>query len=211
MIGQKFGKLIVLAREPSDKWRRSLWRCACDCGCEKIVTGAYLKNSPDLSCGCTRYVKVSAAARKYNTLADYLKNTRKKRGTDCRLWQGRLTHQGYGTVGNYTPKTMGKRSGLVHRRVFVLVHGFVPPVVMHTCDTPQCINPAHLKAGTKSDNTKDAVAKGRLYAQKEAARVRFRGRAYTLRALAAHTGIPLPTLYWRRSHGKPLVPRGSSL
>lgn len=208
MIGKKFGMLTVVDKGPKDeKWRRSVWRCVCACGGEKIATSAYFRVSKNPSCGCNTYSPVSAAARKYNTLADYLRNTKKKRHSDCLLWQGTLTPAGYGSVGAYTPKTktVSKRSALVHRRVFELANGFAPEVVMHTCDTPQCVNPAHLRAGTRSDNTKDAAAKSRLHAQKTAERVQHLGKLYTLRELATHTGIPLQTLYWRLRHGKPLV------
>ena len=33
--------------------------------------------------------------------------------------------------------------------------------VMHSCDNPRCINPRHLSYGTRSENAKDMVAKGR--------------------------------------------------
>jgi hypothetical protein len=33
--------------------------------------------------------------------------------------------------------------------------------VLHTCDTPACINPDHLVMGTQQDNMADKVAKGR--------------------------------------------------
>lgn len=34
-------------------------------------------------------------------------------------------------------------------------------VVMHTCDTPLCVNPAHLVQGTQQENMLDKTAKGR--------------------------------------------------
>jgi hypothetical protein len=46
---------------------------------------------------------------------------------------------------------------------FELVHGLIPAglVVMHTCDNPECCNPAHLQAGTQQKNIADMHAKGR--------------------------------------------------
>ena len=35
------------------------------------------------------------------------------------------------------------------------------PCVLHSCDTPRCCNPAHLRAGTRADNCADRHARGR--------------------------------------------------
>lgn len=40
-------------------------------------------------------------------------------------------------------------------------HGYYPPVVMHRCDNPRCIEVTHLEAGDWDSNNKDRAAKGR--------------------------------------------------
>jgi len=49
-----------------------------------------------------------------------------------------------------------------HRISFAIAYGWVPAVVMHTCDNPPCINPNHLNDGTQGDNMRDAFAKARM-------------------------------------------------
>lgn len=51
-----------------------------------------------------------------------------------------------------------------NRMAWMLEHGRCPGpgmVVMHRCDTPSCLNPAHLRVGTHADNVADKVEKGR--------------------------------------------------
>lgn len=49
----------------------------------------------------------------------------------------------------------------LHRWVFQQEHGYLPPVVMHACDNPRCIEITHLKPGDWDLNNKDRAAKGR--------------------------------------------------
>lgn len=54
----------------------------------------------------------------------------------------------------------GKYRELAHRAAFVIHTGQEIPtelVVRHTCHTPLCVNPQHLKLGTHADNRQDCV------------------------------------------------------
>lgn len=55
----------------------------------------------------------------------------------------------------------------LHRWIHWKTTGSKPEVVMHKCDNPSCINPAHLKSGTHIDNMKDMVNKGRAQRSRE--------------------------------------------
>lgn len=52
LTGQRFGRLVVIGKEPNDKWGHVPWLCLCDCGKEKIIHGSHLKSGHTKSCGC---------------------------------------------------------------------------------------------------------------------------------------------------------------
>jgi len=51
-VGNRYGRLIVVARSPSD--RRAHWFCRCDCGASAVVSGTNLRQGQQKSCGCLR-------------------------------------------------------------------------------------------------------------------------------------------------------------
>lgn len=58
------------------------------------------------------------------------------------------------------------RNGKFHRMsryIYECEKGEIPDgmIILHSCDNPECINPAHLSAGTPADNSNDMVKKGR--------------------------------------------------
>lgn len=54
LSGQRFGKLVVIKRLGSDKQKRAMWECQCDCGCKTVVASSYLINGDSKSCGCAK-------------------------------------------------------------------------------------------------------------------------------------------------------------
>lgn len=53
LVGQRFGKLVVVERsEKCSPDRQIIWKCQCDCGNETYVRTGNLKNGHVGSCGC---------------------------------------------------------------------------------------------------------------------------------------------------------------
>lgn len=82
-----------------------------------------------------------------------------KRGPDeCWPWMGTRLRPGYGVM-----QVSGKRVRAT--RVSWSLHNGAPfpqdRIACHSCDNPNCVNPAHIWAGTHSENTRDMIAKGR--------------------------------------------------
>lgn len=52
IVGQRFGRLLVIKRINNDKWGHAQWVCKCACGTEKIILGYNLNSGAIKSCGC---------------------------------------------------------------------------------------------------------------------------------------------------------------
>jgi hypothetical protein len=72
----------------------------------------------------------------------------------CWLWIG-STAKGYGKL------TIKHKDVLAHRCAWQLLNGEIPlgAHVLHSCDTPLCVNPDHLFIGSHTDNMRDMYAK----------------------------------------------------
>lgn len=82
---------------------------------------------------------------------------------ECWPWDGERKKDGYGNF-RYGRFWLLYRRHQAHRMAFLLHNKVIDPklLVMHTCDTPECVNWAHLTQGTNRENTHDAMKKGRL-------------------------------------------------
>jgi len=81
-----------------------------------------------------------------------------KKTDGCWEWQGKRRDDGRGVL-----MWKGKKDFRAHRLAYMLTYGPIPEGldICHSCDNPPCCRPDHLFAGTRLENVRDAIAKGR--------------------------------------------------
>lgn len=108
------------------------------------------------------------------------------KGDGCWSWSASKDKDGYGI---FLGEVLGAVYKRAHRYSWAFHNQAVIPsgmVVCHSCDNPQCCNPAHLKLGSHGDNQRDRRAKGRHGEfRNPAAKV----TPETVRAIRAATGF----------------------
>mgnify|MGYP002144358158 FL=1 len=77
--------------------------------------------------------------------------------TKCWEWTACRNADGYGCF-SYKAIMRG-----AHCTAWFLTYGYWSDLcILHSCDNPGCVNPNHLREGTKLDNARDKVARNRM-------------------------------------------------
>jgi|AntAceMinimDraft_17_1070374.scaffolds.fasta_scaffold31345_6 hypothetical protein len=113
-----------------------------------------------------RVIGMPRTPRKLKPLVDRFWDKVDKRGLDeCWPWTGSHNTSGYGEINR---GLRGKGNILAHRASWEIHNGPIPEgkgwhgmCVLHHCDNPECVNPAHLFLGTQADNMRDMHVKNR--------------------------------------------------
>lgn len=122
----------------------------------------------------------------------------------CWPWLASRKDNGYGQAYDIrTNKPVG-----AHRLAWELAYGPIPDglSVLHACDNPPCVNPAHLFLGSPRANSMDMVSKSRqafgernglsrLTKEKVLEARTLRAGGLTLKAIAQREGVSLQTIH----------------
>jgi hypothetical protein len=97
-------------------------------------------------------------------------------GNGCWEWLAAVNEHGYGRI------RWEGRSQKAHRVAWMLWEGPIPAHldVLHICDNPRCVRPAHLYLGTHADNMRDMFTRNRRKASEN------KNNAWKLSAAQVH-------------------------
>ena len=63
LLGQRFGRLVVVAQSGCDSWGQIRWTCMCDCGKQHAVVSSKLRRGSTISCGCAKAARIGQDSR----------------------------------------------------------------------------------------------------------------------------------------------------
>jgi hypothetical protein len=82
ITGCTFGKLVVISYSHSDKHKRPMWNCICECGNKCIAPSPCLRKGNKKHCGCMSIINRSIGLRRHGGCIDY------KEAPLYKLWRG---------------------------------------------------------------------------------------------------------------------------
>lgn len=116
-----------------------------------MTAGWIASDVPLLSSGMPPKVRRLPRTREERCVANFMR--RLKRNRRCLEWIGQRTSEGYG-------RFRGRGAHIFAYQYWV---GPIPQglYVLHTCDNPACVLPAHLRVGTQAQNMREKAERGR--------------------------------------------------
>jgi len=127
------------------------------CGKANTLTPSKIRNGKRGFCGpwCADQFRLKPIPK---LIEDFHGSYIPEPNSGCWLWDGPLDTHGYGVVS-----VRHRHYKATHVALAISDRPVISPkVACHKCDVPACVNPAHLFVGTKKENTRDSMTKGRF-------------------------------------------------
>lgn len=182
LIGQKFGRLVIIRKINNDLRGNHRWICQCDCGKKTIVLGNNLRNNNTRSCGCLR-------TKHGNSKVGKISKTYKS-------WQQMV--QRCTNINNPRFKDYGNRGIKVCRRWMKFVN-FLEDMGERPLD--KCIDRINNDGNYCKSNCKWSTSKQNSRNRRDHRIVIFNGKTQCLASWADETGIRANTLLYRINNG----------
>lgn len=203
LIGEKFFRLLVIARDANDKRGGTTWRCQCECGAIKTVGSQPLQRGMTRSCGCfksevmsrkmTRGVKHGMSRTKiYRTRAGMI---------------GRCSDENHPQYHNY-----GGRGISVCKRWLESVEDFIADVGLSPFPGAQ-IDRIDVNGNYEPENVRWVSSKVNNRNKRNNRIIEYKGVQYPLSELAEQYGLTYALLSTRIASHWPLeaaltIPKG---
>ena len=190
VIGQRFGKLLVLENLNFKKHGSTVHRCLCDCGNIKDVPLSYLKSNHTRSCGCfakeTHTLHGLCQTRLYGIHQGMLKRCFSKTEFAYKYYGGR----GITVCENWVGK-----DGFVNFYNWAINNGYAENLTIDRIDVNGNYEPNNcrwIEKGEQSKNTRRNVF------------VTFENQTKTISDWAREKNIPITTLSRRIKQNRPI-------
>lgn len=192
LIGQRFGRLVVLVQAHRAKGTAARWLCRCDCGNEKVCISSHLRGGLIRSCGCLRREVTAARSRSHG---------QSKRSPEYTYWLNLRNRCNNPRSKDY-PRYGGREITVDPRwddfTAFLADMGPrpTPRATIERIDNAKGYGPGNcvwLGRAAQNRNRRSCIC------------IEYQGKRMTLKEAAAIAGVPYATAYWRHRRRWPLT------
>lgn len=189
LVGQRFGRLVVLREGPKTKSGRVRWHCICDCGNELDVYGPSLKSGNTKSCGC--YHRDRARERHLKHGYGASKNRPRIYSVWCAM-KSRCYQQKHPEFSRYGGRGIEVcddwRNSFEDFKEWADKTGYSDDLEIDRIDNDKGYYPENCRWVTRKENSNNRSANKRVF---------FRGNLRTISEIADITGLSYWTVYQR--------------
>ena len=204
LIGQRFGRLVVIEKLPS-KNKRCWWKCKCDCGNFKDVPTKYLTSGTTQSCGCLNKIKSENAKKAAKKSAEVctthgLSNTR-----IYSIWKNMIYRcenskaAEFKLYGGRGIKVCEEWHDIRKFQEWAMINGYKEGLEIDRVDVDGNYEPLNCRWATRKQQNNN---------KRNNVKAEINGEIHTLAEWSEITGITINTLqyrYYRGDRGKRLI------